>query len=77
MLFGEVARRVIPMTDKEKACAIEEMVKELLDRTIPVFDSTTFIIHESDGFLTVGMKWKGANYSGECKHDARGYCKGP
>ena len=58
MLIGEAARRVVHMTDKEKACAIEEMVKELLDRTIPVFDSTTFIVHESDGFITVGMKWE-------------------
>ena len=58
MIYGEVAKRELPQTDEEKAVLVREMVDELLQRRFPVFDKTTFIVHEMDGNLTVGMKWE-------------------
>ena len=58
MLFGEVAKRKLPASEQEKAEAVKEMVSELLDRKTPCFDTTTFIVHETDENLTVGMKWE-------------------
>lgn len=58
MIYGEVAKRELPQTDEEKAMLVKEMVDELLKRRFPIFDRTTFIIHETDGNLTVGMKWE-------------------
>jgi len=57
MRFGEVAKRKLPQTEAEKAIAVKDMVNELLERHTPAFDTTTFVIHETDEYLTVGMKW--------------------
>ena len=57
MLCGEVAKRKLPKTSEDKATLVKEMVNELLERCFPVFDTVTFIVHEIDGYLTVGMKW--------------------
>jgi len=56
MKYGEVAKRKLPTNHVD---AIKEMISELLDRTTPNFNTTTFIVHEIDGYLTVGMKWEG------------------
>ena len=58
MLFGDFVKRELPKTDAEKATLVRDMVNELLERYTPVFDKTTFIVHETDGSLTVAMKWE-------------------
>lgn len=57
MYYGKVAEREIPKTEAEKANLVKKMVSELLDECLPIFDTTTFIVHEMEGKLTVGMKW--------------------
>ena len=58
MLLGEIAKRELPNTEEEKAMLVKDMVNELLERCFPTFNTTTFIVHEIDGNLTVGMKWE-------------------
>ena len=58
MFYGEVAKRKLPSTDEEKVMLVKEMISEVLEKNVTVFDTTTFIVHEIDGYLTVGMKWE-------------------